>query len=526
MARTNTRTTEKFTEITHEGARTDRMTVEQALRRSVMSCLLWEDEFYEDGVEIGTRIQTLAAQLPPETVANIAIEAREVANLRHVSLWLLVALCKIGSGNPIVSETIARVIQRADELPELLALYWKHNGKDAALSKQLRLGLAKAFDKFDEYQLAKYNRDADVRLRDVLFLSHAKPATAMRADLYNRLANKTLATPDTWETNLSAGGDKKETFTRLLRESKLGYLALLRNLRNMAQAGVERSLVQDAIKARKGADRVLPFRYIAAARAAPSFEPALDEAMIASINSLPKFPGSTIILVDVSGSMDWHLSEKSDMNRIDAASALAAIFPGEDVRVFSFSTRTVEVPRRLGLAGIEAIRHSQMHGGTDLAGAVEHVVRFKADRLIVITDEQSYTRPRRPNVEHAYMINVASAQNGISYSDGWNHIDGFSENVIRWIAEREGVKVKPSEVSVEFQPGEAVIPLSKGRKVKVDLGEGSSVSMTTTTPNPQALRDTLGKIELPTKAKTTRKKAAAPKKARKKAKTATSTKKR
>lgn len=467
MARTNTKTKNTFNEKTHEGAPAARTDVEQQLRRSVMSCMLWEHEFYEDGQEIAVRIFELAQQVSPATLSLLAIEAREQMKLRHVSLLLLVALCKSGSGNIIVSKTIARVIKRADELAELVALYWKLNvqpspTKKAALSAQLKLGLAEAFNKFDAYQIAKYDRANEVRLRDVAFMVHVKPKNNDHATLIAKLVNKSyfpvqtksgfkvktklklskvsvgLESPDTWEVALSAGGDKKVEFTRLLEDGKLGYLALLRNLRNMANAAVDRNLVTDAIKARFGAGNVYPFRYIAAARAAPEYEPALDQALIASVGDMKQLPGTTLILVDVSGSMDAPLSARSDLTRMDAAAALAAVFPGEDVRTFSFSTMTLEVPRRLGIAGIEAIVKSQRHGGTALAAAIRDANKIKHDRIIVITDEQSQDGSANPVVENAYMINVASYRNGIGYGK-WTHFDGFSENILRFIAEFEGV---------------------------------------------------------------------------------------
>lgn len=442
MASVNARTRNTFREKTAEGAPAARMTAVQALRRSVLSCLLFEDEFYESGVKIADRIMALAGEVPVETLAQITIEAREEAKLRHAPLLLLVALCKHGSGSALVSRTIARVIQRADELSELLALYWKVNGKDASLSSQLKLGLAQAFEKFDAYQIAKYDRAREVRLRDVYFLSHVKPANDDRLALYQKLVAETLEVPDTWEVALSAGGDKKAEFTRLLETGKLGYLALLRNLRNMEQSGVDRDLVITALKARKGADRVLPFRYTAAARHAPTFARAIDDALLASLKEVESLTGSTLILVDVSGSMDHKLSAKSDLTRMDAAATLAAIVPGDDVRVLTFSNSLVEVRAHKGMAGIEAVIRSQSHGGTDLGGAMAVLnSKFKAKRLIVITDEQSASRVPNPKFENAYMINVASNQNGVGYGNGWVHIDGFSENVLRFIRDAEAADV-------------------------------------------------------------------------------------
>lgn len=407
----------------------------EALRRSVASCLLWEREFYEDGKTIAQRIHDTALTVPAEDLAALAIEAREQFKLRHAPLMLLYALTKTGAGRSdgLVANTIERVIQRADELTEFVALYRHMGGK--ALSKQTKLGLARAFAKFNEYALAKYNRDGAWKLRDVLFMIHAKPRDAEQAALWKRLVDGELAAPDTWEVALSGGADKRETFERMLREGTLGYLALLRNLRNMAQSGVDPGLVRDAIVARKGADRVLPFRYIAAARAAPQFEPAIDQALSEAIGFLPVLDGKTAVLVDVSGSMEGQLSAKSDMTRMDAAAGLASIIHG-DVRVFTFSTQVVEVPPRRGMAGVDAVIRSQPHGGTYLGKAVAALnAQVPHDRLIVITDEQSNDRVPGPRGK-GYMINVASARNGVGYGP-WVHIDGFSENVLRFIHEHE-----------------------------------------------------------------------------------------
>ncbi|MFT3997732.1 MAG: TROVE domain-containing protein, partial [Asticcacaulis sp.] len=425
------------------------------LRRSVLSCLLWENEFYEGAQSIAERITALAGEVAPETVAALAIEAREQMKLRHAPLLLLCALIKAGgpdalkersvSARKLVAPTIERVIQRADELTELVALYWR-NGK-RPLSKQMKTGLARAFVKFDAYALAKYDRDGPVRLRDVLFLSHAKPKDEAQAAVWKQLIDRTLPSADTWEVALSGGADKADTFTRLLAERKLGYLALLRNLRNMDQAGVDEDLVREAILARRGADRVLPFCYVAAARAAPRFEPWLDQALSETVLEQPTFTGRTIILVDVSGSMDCKLSAKSDLTRMDAAATLAAIVPG-DVRVFTFSNAVVEVPPRRGMAGVDAILRSQSHGGTELGKAVTKVNGIRHDRLIVLTDEQSQDRVPDPVVAKAYMINVASARNGVGYG-AWTHIDGFSENVLAFIREQESLVPAPAPALVE-----------------------------------------------------------------------------
>lgn len=426
---------------THEGAVAHRVSSVQQLRRSVLSCLLWENQFYENGVDIADRISQEAEKVTVEQLAAIAVEARKEHNLRHVPLLLASILARRARGNPIVSETIFQIVDRADELAEFVAVYAKMNnvGLDKVkrkLSAQVKKGLARAFTKFDAYQIAKYDRDGEVKLRDVLFMVHAKPATPEQAETWKKLVDGTLEAPDTWEVNLSKGGVKKDVFERLIQDGRLGYMALLRNLRGMLEAGVDTDLITKAILARKGASRVLPFRYVAAARACPQLEPVIDQALVAAIHGMKELSGRTIILVDVSGSMDVRLSSKSDLSRMDAAATLASIIPGQR-RVFSFSDRVVEVPPRHGMAGVDTIKGSQLHIGTRLGAAVAHINQIPHDRLIVITDEQSNDRVPDPVAAKAYMINVASYRNGVGYGR-WTHIDGFSESVLRYIAALEG----------------------------------------------------------------------------------------
>lgn len=422
---------------THEGGKAVHIKPIDQLRRSVLSCLLWEREFYEDGQTIANRIVETAMKCKPSQVAELAVEARKIFNLRHVPLLLLSVLAKTSEGKELLALTVARVVSRADEMGELLTVYWR-DGK-LPVPRQMRKGLAQALVKFDEYQLAKYDRDDGVKLRDVLRIVRPKPESAEQTMLWKRAVKRELKTPDTWEVALSGGADKGATFTRLINEGNLGYLALLRNLRNMVKAGVDHKLISEAIVTRKnGAQRVLPFRYVAAARAVPALEPAIDTALCEAIAELPPLDGKTIVLVDVSGSMDMKLSEKSDLSRLDAAAALGAIVMADQLKLFTFSNRIVEVPPRRGMAGVDAIVNSQSHGGTNLGFAISALNENESyDRLIVITDEQTADRVPQPKAKRAYMINVASNQNGVGYGGNWVHIDGFSEGVLRFIHELE-----------------------------------------------------------------------------------------
>ena len=426
---------------THEGAKGRAFGPEQQLRRALMNCMLWEDQFYENGVSIAERIAALVPQVAAETVAALAVEAREDMKLRHAPLLIVREMARHEGHKALVADTLERIVQRPDELTEFLAIYWAEalgpmqQRKKAAVSAQAKKGLARAFAKFDAYQLAKYDRDGAVRLRDVLFLVHPKPKDAEQEKVWKQLADGTLASPDTWEVSLSAGADKRETFERLIAENKLGALALLRNLRGMQVAGVPKRTIAKALDDMR-VDRVLPYRFIAAARYAPDLEPELESAMFRSIEGHARLKGKTTLLVDVSGSMDSPMSRQSEMARLDAACGLAVLAREicDEVEVYTFSNHVVKVPARRGFALRDAIVSSQTHWGTELGKAIAEVDR-KGRRLIVFTDEQSHDRVDAPK-GLGYMVNVASYQNGVGQGD-WQRIDGFSEKILDWIIASE-----------------------------------------------------------------------------------------
>lgn len=427
--------------FTREGARARRFTPEMELKRALMNCLLWEDQFYEDGVAIADRIKALVPKVAPAKVAELAIEAREVMKLRHAPLLVIREMARSEKHRGLVADTLARVIQRPDEMTELLAIYWAdalgpmQQRKRQPVSAQVKKGLARALTKFDAYQLAKWDRDGAVRIRDVLFLVHAKPKDAEQAKVWKQLVDGELASPDTWEVSLSAGKNKRETFERLIAERKLGGLALLRNLRLMQNALVPRETIAGAIEAMR-TDRILPYRFITAARYAPDFEPELGAAMLKSVKDHVRLPGRTRLLIDVSGSMFATLSAQSEMTRAEAACGLAILAREicDEVEIFTFSNEVVKVPPRRGFALRDAIINSQPHGGTYLGKAVTEIDR-KGDRLIVFTDEQSRDQVPEPRARGT-MVNVASYQHGVGHG-AWTRVNGFSEAVVAWIAASE-----------------------------------------------------------------------------------------
>lgn len=439
-------------ERTHGGAVAAKMTDEQALRRSVLANFLWENEFYESGETIASRIKALVPKVAPEKVAALAVEARTDMKLRHVPLFLVREMVRHASHRSLVADTLEKVVERADEMGEFLALYWKDQ-VGAPLAAQVKKGLRAAFGKFDAYQLAKYDSSkSGVRPRDVMFLTHPKP---FDEDVFRKLANKELESPDTWEVALSGGADKTETFTRLLEERKLGALALLRNLRNMQQAGVDETLIRQGLENAR-LDRVLPFRFITAAKYAPRLEGALEAAMFRCLDGMPKLPGKTVLVIDVSGSMGANLSAKSEMTRMESAFGISVLAREicEDVQIYVTAGsdarrihQTELVPARRGFGLVDAMRQRYPNlggGGIFLKQCMDFVYAAEkgADRTIVFTDEQDCDVKANPATANAfgknnYLVNIASAQNGIVYGDKWLHVNGFSEAVLKYIYEAE-----------------------------------------------------------------------------------------
>jgi 60 kDa SS-A/Ro ribonucleoprotein len=442
--------------LTHENTPVRAISAEQELRRAVLACMLWEDQFYESGIAIAGRIRELVPKVEASGVAALAVEARTNMKLRHVPLLLVREMARLITHRALVADTLTSVIQRADELAEFVAIYWS-DGR-APLSGQVKKGLAAAFTKFDEYALAKYNRPGPIKLRDVLFLSHAKPLDEKQAETWKRLIDGALASPDTWEVALSGGADKRSTFERLIDERKLGPLALLRNLRNMQAVGVSDKVLKEALRTMK-TDRVLPFRFIAAARYAPKLEPELELAMFRSVESVERLRGRTALVIDTSPSM-WgtRVSARSEMDRFESAAALAILLRevSQDVNIYAFNERAYVVPPRRGFALRDALAKTQ--GNWSRGGlAVDLANREGYDRIIVLTDGQwHYSSPAgtgyneamaeaqvicpAPRSEKAYMINVASYKNGVGYGR-WLSIDGWSEAIVEYIRAMESANI-------------------------------------------------------------------------------------
>lgn len=435
---------------THEGLKIQNNNPFQQLERAVMSCLLWEKDFYEDGQNITKRIVALIPKCHPEQVSNLAIWARRSGNLRHVPLFLVANMAALPKCKPLVAKTLEAVIERPDELSEFLSLYWI-NGK-CPLSAQVKKGLASAFRKFNRFALSKWDKDGGaIKLKDVMRLCHPKPINDEQSQLWKDLLSDSLVMPYSWETEISKRGNTAEVWNELINNKALGGLAFLRNLRNMYTAGVTKKTVVDALPL-VNFSRVLPFRFISASRQVPTWEDIIEKQMLDALKTVPKLPGKTALIIDTSPSM-WmaNVSAKSDISRFDAAAALSILLREicSDIEIYAFNSKAYTVPPRHGFALRDALAATK-DGFSCGSLAVELANKNGYDRIICLTDGQWHaTKGGKPVSSFsltpgekmckpladkpAYMLNVSTTQNGVGYGD-WTVINGFSESVVSYIA--------------------------------------------------------------------------------------------
>ncbi len=220
MSKFNTIIKEKSVTVNHEGAEAFRLSAEMELYTAVVTASL-SNKFYETADERIERIADLIGKCDARFVAQLAVYARTKMNLRSVPLLLVVELAKHHSGDNLVSKTVEKVVLRADEIMELLHCYqWRNSQPNAEcktspkklgrLSHQIQVGLQKVFNNFDEYQFAKYDKsNLEVKLRDALFIVHPKAKDVDHQQLFDKITNKTLEIPYTWETELSALGQQE-----------------------------------------------------------------------------------------------------------------------------------------------------------------------------------------------------------------------------------------------------------------------------------------------------------------------------
>lgn len=430
MSTFNTFAKEPSAILNHEGGEAFALTPELELYTAVVTASL-SNKFYETAKERIDRIASLIGKCDVRFVAQLAVYARQKMNLRSVPLLLVVELAKVHSGDDLVSRTVEQVVMRADEIMELLVCYqWRNPStsrkKLGRLSHQIQVGLQRAFNRFDEYQFAKYDRDGlEVKLRDALFLVHPKAKDDAQQALFDKIAAQTLATPYTWETELSALGqqtfsneeEKREAFAakweELIGSGRLGYMALLRNLRNFLNSDVSNEKLAEVAHRLSDEREVLrsrqfPFRFLSAYRElknvangqTPLLLDALEKAALTSARNIEGFDDTTRVLLacDVSGSMQHPISPKSSVMLYDIGLVLAMLLKNRCEHVvsgiFGDTWKVVNLPSEGILSNVDAMyrREGEVGYSTNGYKVIEYLRknRIIMDKVMLFTDCQMW----------------------------------------------------------------------------------------------------------------------------------------
>lgn len=411
----------------YESAKSFQLSPEMELYSAVVTAGL-SDNFYEKSDTRLVRIQELMLKNNPEYVAKLAVYARNEMYMRSVPLVLAVELAKANSGNAVVSKTVNGVVKRADEITELLAYYQLANNRNGVkklnkLSKQIQKGLSEAFNRFDEYQFAKYNRATEVKLRDALFIVHPKAKDESQQEIFNKIATNELAVPYTWETELSALGqvkyenEKVKTdavkvkWEELIDSGKIGYMALMRNLRNILEANVSAEHIKKVCDYLSNENAVanskqLPFRFLAAYREMKFLKSeyvtmilnALEDAVVASAKNLKGFDVSTRVLIacDVSGSMQKAVSAKSKVMLFDIGLMLGMLMQSKCKRIvtgmFGDNWKVINMPNRGVLSNVDEYykREGEVGYSTNGYKVIDDLINRGVimDKIMLFTDCQ------------------------------------------------------------------------------------------------------------------------------------------
>lgn len=427
------------------------------LSRSVMSTLLWEDNFYEDGLNVNKRIQDKISICYKNgdfiKIIDLIKKVKFDMRLRHTPLFTIRELVRLDLKTHekiVLKELLTDCITRADDISEFLLMYFTDNDfntKKQPIAVFIKKSLQNAFLKFDEYSLAKYSGYKNkMSLKDVMLLVRPKPKNEEQSRLFKKLIERQLQTPDTWEVELSKSKDKKVSWKRLLDEDKLGGLAMLRNIRNIKEAGVDALDICKGIE-KINAGKLLPINFITSAIINPEFAKQLEDQFFNCFNKDNKLKGKTLVLLDVSGSMDEKISNFSMNARRDIAGCLGIILNEvcEYCSLIAFENVLHQLQNARGLSLIHELK--KYNGGTELYGAIAYFKDNKDfDRVIVITDEQDTGGGRQSNFifdknKQYYIINVAPYKKGIEYRidelSNVIRINGWSDKIVDYILDLE-----------------------------------------------------------------------------------------
>lgn len=368
---------------------------------SIVLTSFCEAQYYRGANATIMRIQELVKQCKAKYVAKLAIYARKEIGMRSITHVLASILAPRLSSKKWAKEFYYQIVKRPDDMSEIIAY---HKQTDNKLSAAMKKGFARKLSELDEYQVSKYKMETkEWKLVDIVNLLHPKATEPLTA-----LINGTIKSPETWEVNYTRIGqmnnlsesDKAKAkiafWKEIIQNKKLGYMALLRNLRNMldlddinlAKTAYEALIDDKAIRN----SLVLPFRFTSAYTEIMKVESRYKSHIISGItiamdkaaNNIPKFEGSTAVILDTSGSMRGKPSE--------IASVFAAMLvhdnPNVDLVMFSNTAKYAEYnPHDSILSLSQSLKFAG--GGTNFSAALE-ALNKPYDRIILLSDMQSW----------------------------------------------------------------------------------------------------------------------------------------
>lgn len=385
----------------------------------ILSTTFLKDGFYRSADETANRIKELVSQLPDKKfAAQAALWARKLHGIRSASHLVAAEIGKHVKDVPWTKDFFNTIVHRPDDATEILACYMHSYGKP--IPNSMKKGLGAAISRMDEYKLAKYRGQGnDISMIDAVNLLRPKGSDALAKLMKGELKNT-----ETWEAKLSEAGQveegdvieaKGEAWAKILMDDKLGYMALLKNLRNMlaelpdnhffllCQRLTDRERIKKSL--------VLPFRFITAydivkqssSRHASAILAALAEATELSMDNVPRFDGRTCIMLDMSGSMTSTTTRNMPVFQVAALfTAIMAKNNNADIIMFDNNARYATINRVDSVYSISQDLKNQFGGGgTNLRSAFELLARSqsKYDRIVILSDMQIWLNEGKPVIE-------------------------------------------------------------------------------------------------------------------------------
>lgn len=413
MAKMNIKQTTPRT-TNYEGGEAFDLKPEAKLLHMTGTCLFNEPKFYGETGDTEKEIFNLVdvvSKTNPQYILQLAAYLRNEQYLRSIPNALLVKSANTSAfkGNNLISKYAPHIINRADEITEVIAMQLELFKKP--IPNSLKRAVATSFPKFDEYQFAKYNRKAAVTFKDAIMLTHPKEPS----EIIKKILNDNLKVPYTWETQLSSKGNKIQVWEDLINSKKLPYMALIRNLRNILTSedkGVSKehinkvvSMIIDENSVKKS--KMFPFRFYQAYKEleevphlrSADILAALEKAMEVAFSNVPFMKGSTYIACDVSGSMQSPLSKNGSIELREVGLLLGSAahsFTDESMLgCFGDTFKVYPIQKNSGIIQNTRRLYERSHElGCSTNGflAIKYLNNnnIKVDRIMVFTDCQLY----------------------------------------------------------------------------------------------------------------------------------------